>query len=212
MRRRLTITGAVVLAVMLVSCTKIKEFSVVPNGYVCRGQQVDISWKTSGSTELRAEPDVPGLEEGSVPQRGHRQVTIDRDTTIIISAENHFGYPLMNRQELTVLEASEPKEIGEIIECGSDDDIVVRTELTLDSRVTLSSVSLAESTERPVWIEHRGKRALVSPDNPATTAFSGIPATGEWILRSPLAEGESCPSRSLPRDLTVIATMQCSTQ
>ena len=64
--------------------------------------------------------------------------------------------------------------------------------------------------ERAIAIEHNGRRATVSPDDPTTDAFTGTSVAGDWILRSELSDGQACPGADLPRDLSIVAEMRCS--
>jgi hypothetical protein len=206
--------AALLLPLVLTSCAKIHHYEARPL-LVCPSQPVNLRWRVSGSAMLSAEPFM--LDLGSVRDKGEKTVRIERSTTFILKVRSWFGRPVLNRQEVTVVDSGETQTIGETTSCGRGEVIaeIERDESELGALLRVSTVTLLDGLEREVVVEHDGKAVTLRPDVPTSEVLRGTAPGGRWTLRSRLRDGELCgevSDMSPPEILAIDVQLECVPQ
>jgi hypothetical protein len=73
--------------------------------------------------------------------------------------------------------------------------------------VKVAAVTSHSGDSRIYDVRHAGRRATVAPET-LTTVFAGTPIAGDWILSTPLIDGQSCAT--IPRNLVIDVITQCA--
>jgi hypothetical protein len=72
--------------------------------------------------------------------------------------------------------------------------------------VKVATVTAHPGDGRIYDVEHAGLRARVAPGSLATE-FAGTPIAGDWVLTTPLSNGQTCAT--IPHNLVVDVITQC---
>ena len=190
------------------SCaTKIHSFTVTPHE-ICVGTPVKVDWSVKGGrARVTTNP--------AINPQTDRMYLPSTTTQFIITVKPWIGKPKSKETAATVYTgtASQPEtsEMGFRTRCegnsllGSFD----RQLTEWDPRLT---VGLVESGEgRDVTVNHQGKQATLTAQQPSTNAFDGTKLGGSWSVTVPLLPSERCDGTGskLPNLIILTAHARC---
>ncbi len=194
------------LAIAPIACAKIERFEALPR-YACAGEAVTLSWKIKGDAELSIDPDTP-VEKAA----GNRVIHPTANTRITLVANRFFHSSKPSIQEITVKQADSKLVTAAVGDEGTCADNVLRMPVKVSQfsdNVLVARVSAAADDGHTYAVEHEGHAGTVSPQA-QSDAFAGTHINGDWVLAATLLPGEQCGTPTLPRNLVVQVTTQCS--
>lgn len=197
---------AVIGIVIVTGCAKIESFEALPR-YACVGEEVALTWKIKGDAVLTV---VPKTEV--TKQDGKRVIHPQANTRVTLVAERFFDSSKPAVQEITVSQAESKLVTAPVSDQGTCVGGVLRVPVTVSQfsdAVRVARVSSAADDRHSYAVEHEGRSGTVTPEAPSD-AFAGTRIRGEWVLAATLLAGEQCQSQTLPRNLVVQVTTQCS--
>lgn len=196
---------AALLLSCVLSCASIQSFDARPRN-ACEGDAVIVSWQATGRVSLRSLPDLPDTVE--VPEAGSRSFAVTAPTRFELEARGAFG-DASAEAEIDV--APQRHTFGEIASCASEGGSL-RAVMQLDTQLSpaFRIASVDNVLSREIGVEKDGRTAHLAP-GAQSAALSGLPVLGEWILTSPLSDGETCDAtlRSIRQRLRVQIHLVC---
>lgn len=196
--------AAWLLVLLLAACAHIDHFGAEPRN-ACAGDEIRVRWDAAGSVELAAKPPLPGT--GSLPSHGEASFRVEEDTRFVLRAHRLLRDA---RAEADVEVAPAEQGFGEVARCSQDQG--VRAEFALATQLSegFRVGAVRNVLERTVEVEKGGRRVVLSPGE-KSAALQGEPVVGTWLLRSPLAPGETCDAalRSVRQRLQVAIGLAC---
>ena len=198
MRTPFHILVLIFLAVVLASgCggPKIKSFTAEPL-ISCGHETVRLEWEVKGEPHLEVRFD-PARE---TPSTGNlANVPADTLTFRLVAELRGKEAP----REIAVLQIPEQFERDVVFPTDLDSDgEIFASGIIEDKWDNFQIVSLLSASDRIIVVEHAGVRDTLSSDGIPSTLHSGLPLTGEWMLRT----DKSIP---LPDRLRVRAEIRC---
>jgi hypothetical protein len=184
------------------STPNIHAFAASPRRMCPSTKEVVLTWAVDGSATLSSSPGVPGL--GAVPAIGRRSIPPMKGT-ITLTASKFFRGSVQAQQVLSFVEDGETTSMApdtQDVTCDGAHRQVIAA-LAFEGQEYDGAVAvkrLSNPGSREILVAHRGRSWTVAPgagvevvprphDNLPDPA---VGATGTWILRAPLLEGERC--------------------
>jgi hypothetical protein len=194
--------GALVFALIgLSGCAEIRTFTVTPHD-ICPGTSVKTDWDISGKPKLTTTPPLaPQSERVYVP-------TSDTDFTLTAKALLNKKTAPPNTVTLYTGTPSAPKEMPQplVFRTTCVDGVVIAAETLLaedwDPKLAVATITSGE--DRDITIEHDGKQATFTAQNPTSSGLTGTKMVGMWRITVPLKPGESCSGSNPPTELNKI--------
>jgi hypothetical protein len=201
-RSKLQIVLIVAIAGVPSCAPTIRRFTVLPHD-VCKGTPVVAEWDVSGGrATISTDPNLP-------PQSGRTYVPATT-TKFVLTVTPLVGKPVAKPNEVTVFTGTagqpEPDQISfEEITCqaGQVTGTANRPFTGWDQRLT---VGLVESgNDRSVSVNHEGRTAVLTTQEPTTRVFDGTKLGGTWTVSVPLIGTEKCDGTGTkPPDLVIV--------
>jgi hypothetical protein len=175
-----------VAAVLVSACAQIERFRADPRN-ACAGDRVTVQWSARWRPRLDAMPVLPGI--GRVPGTGAEEFEVEETTHFVLTARGLFGD---ETAEADVEVAPRELGFGEVAQCVEADG-VLRSEFAIVRQVSSAFLvdTVANVLPRPLAVE-KGEREVRLEANGESDGLRGQPATGTWVLTSPLDPGETC--------------------
>jgi hypothetical protein len=176
---------------------KINEFNVSPRR-VCAGDTVRMTFKTRGTPHLLAV----------------RHGTAVADTTSYVLVAEARGKQAYSPMDVVTFS---PRALPRL---AFDTDLLGRDSLiagdTLSAETWPDLLRLDEifaDSGRAVVVRHGGREGIVDPDEEGSADWRGLPVSGAWEVRAPLAAGETPgdPGHAPPRHLYLSFSLACGT-
>lgn len=206
-----------IAACLLTACNaQVKSFSAVPR-HICAGQRVELQWEVVGSASVTVTPPNTGLPDGPMASEGQATIVPSTTTQVALHVTRPLGSPTMSTQEIEVKTRSDKPEVltasmGDVkAQPGCNGGKVWATVHAehFATDVKVATVAAHAGDDRIYNVEHAGLHATVAPGAFAT-AFAGTAVAGEWVLRAPLAPGQTCAT--IAHNLVVDVFTQCATE
>ncbi len=211
---RTIIAGFAAAVCVLSACNaQVKAFSAVPR-HICVGEPVHLQWNVVGSASVTMTPPNTALPDGPVESEGQATIAPTSRTVVALHVTRTLGRPTTSIQEI---EVRTPTEKPEALTASMGDAqaqpgcsggkvwATVRAE-HFAADVKVATVTAHSGDGRIYDVQHAGRRATVAPAT-LTTVFAGTPIAGDWILSTPLIDGQTCAT--IPRNLVVDVITQC---
>jgi hypothetical protein len=201
---------ALVLGIALSACgPKITTFNAEPN-VICGGSRVHLSWDATSPGSITASSPTEGI--GDIDKHGELWVNPKATTRFHLEVSNIFGRDARD-VDVSVSQPAESKVLGQSVADASAACDVNGISVTVvapagfwDPKLRVAKVTSSDG--RPYHVEHDGRAGDVTP-SASSNAFDGAEVAGEWKLRTPLADGESC-GKKLPRSLMIGLAPTCA--
>jgi hypothetical protein len=183
-------------------CAAVRKFTVTPHE-ICPGTRVKTDWDVTGRPTVRTSPDLPPESDRTYAPTANTDFIISAKTLLKTATAPPNTVTLYTGTSGSPREMDQPltfrsKCIGNLVVAQQD----LRPQ-DWDSKITIESMTSNE--DREVTIEHDGKRATLTPQNPASAVFSGSRMVGSWRISLPLKSGETCTGDTPPGGLDQIA-------
>jgi hypothetical protein len=208
-------TGVAVLLLTAAfsSCCKprVTRFDATPP--ILCGQATVLRWEASGDVVMH-------LETEPTPPPSETCAAGGRETLALTLVATRHGEEDQRPIEVVQLHpaASEPIAFatktlaGNDVLAGGEKNLKlwVRNEANaapLANEVVVTSVVACGG--RGIEVAHDGKTASLSADGTPSNDLAGTPVGGNWELRSPLTPGELANPRSRPKELKILASIEC---
>ena len=196
-----SLLACVVLTVGLAGCANISQLTVAPTT-VCPGENVNVSWRTCGTTTLTQVPIRPGqsdecvdsLPVGASPVPVANSGTVERqasgDTVFYVEAKGWLGKPSHKCVRVFV---DKVLPLAGIPQCAGPRAIrVVVSRPAGSSWSGRTTVGVVQNlNDIPVSVRHGGRVATLAPRE-TSGAFSTMDPGGDWIIESDLQDGPDC--------------------
>ena len=207
---RLLVVAMLCITPWMSGCAQIKSFSVVPST-ICPGETVEINWKASDKVTLQASPPVAG--EGEGPAEGRRSVAPERSTRFTLKVPGVLKSD-QREWDVQVIPSQSARLLGGIARC--DDARFVTTSFMIEQKDTSArtrTVSIANHYQRPLVVSKDAIEVEIPP-NSATNRFKAVSLAGSWIIRTPVAQNETCDTalEAVRARLTITTQMSCGEQ
>ncbi|PTR16396.1 MULTISPECIES: hypothetical protein [unclassified Nitrosospira] len=204
---RLLVLAMLCITPWMTGCAQIKSFSVAPST-VCPGETVEINWTASDKVTLNASPPLAG--EGEGPAEGRRALAPERSTRFTLTVPGLLKGD-QREWDVHVIPRQSDRLLGGIARC--DDARFVTTSFTIEQTAMSSRARVAS-------IANRYDRALIVikddivveiPSHGATDRFKTVPLVGAWVIRTPVAQNETCDTAldAVSGRLTIKTVMSC---
>jgi len=202
------------VACVLSACNaQVKAFSAVPR-HICAGEPVQLQWNVAGAANVTVTPPSSGLPDGPVESEGPATITPTTRTLVALHVTRTLGSPTTSTQEI---EVTTPTEKPEALTASMGDAKALpgcssgKVWATVHVQHFAANVKVATVTAHPgdgriYDVQHAGLHATVAPDA-STTAFAGAPIEGDWVLTTPLSNGQTCAT--IPHNLVIDIITQC---
>jgi hypothetical protein len=204
----------IALTVPIAACDASVDQFTASAHYICSGQQVQLTWRVTGSGTMRSVPPLASLPDGPVADNGQATVAPATTTNVELHVTRFLGHPTSSTQELRVLSASPtPEPLGVSIadpSAGCSDGKVWATVHPQHFSGDLKVETVASHTGdgHTYDVRHAGLQGTLTPGSTATQ-FAGLPIMGDWVLVALLLPGETCGTPTVPRSLIVDVFTQC---
>jgi hypothetical protein len=197
---------------LLAGCASIQVFEVSPR-LACPGDTVHLTWAASGRVTL----DTPSQAGTEQPSAGTLDVTLQRPARFTLEAHRLFKDA---SAEADVEVAPPDKGFAEVARC----DPAARwleASFVLESQLssTIQVGRVRNVSERPLVVLREGHELTLAAACVGETSACGADsevlrghvARGRWVLRSPLADAETCEAalRSVRQYLQVELQLRC---
>jgi hypothetical protein len=187
---------------------KIHSFTLSKQ-FICPAEPLTLTWKTTGTTTLTAEPPVDGL--GKVSEAGSRDVTVQGSTVFTLKAARTGG-TATQKQEVALGEGRDQAIGGETQTCDASG---ISTTFTVaaedwDERLRVTAVD-GSLMGRPLTIVHAGKTVDLTPGVQGNSLLAGERISGEWTIRAPLVGNEQCgvQDSGIPASISLKVRVGC---
>ncbi len=203
-------SGVVALLLAVIGCApSIARFDAVPV-VLCDGAAL-VRWEAAGDIEmqLQTEPTAPAVEACTATGRETYALTL-------VAARN--GDEARRQIEVVQLHpgATEPvafatSEISgnDLIAKGEKNLALWRRDETGDLAKQVVITNLVACDHRAIEAVHDGKTASLAADGTPSRTLAGVPIGGYWTLRSPMTAAESADPHSRPKNLKILASVEC---
>lgn len=192
------------LAMSLSTCAHIENFRADPRN-ACRGDLVTVRWSARWHPGLEATPEVPGT--GAVSGTGERLFKLEETTRFVLTARGLF-----DEQTAEVDVEVAPPELGFGEKADCSEGAGLRTEFPLHTQLSTAFRvdTVANVLPRAISVT-KGQQEVKLKAHGESDALRGQPATGTWILTSPLDPGETCENalRSVRQRLRLRIRLVC---
>jgi len=186
------------------SCASIQHFSVSPRS-ACSSDTVLAVWSASGTVSLTSTPILAGT--GAQPSQGEKKFVVKEPTHFILTATRLFG---SKHSEADVNVAPHALGYGEIAMCSASEHQIT-AHLTLNNQISPSFMVAAvrNPLNRTLRVSKSGHTVDIEAHGEAL--LRNVPASGVWLLSSPLNPSETCNSamHSIRQRLEMQLVLMC---
>ncbi len=204
---------AAAVCVLSACSAQVKAFTAVPR-HICAGEPVQLQWNVVGSANVTVTPPSSGLPDGPVESEGHATITPKTTTLVALHVTRTLGSPTTSTQEIEVTTATEKPEVltasmGDAKAspgCSGGKVWATVHAQHFAANMNVATMSAHPGDRRIYEVQHAGLHATVAPEA-STAAFAGVPIEGDWVLTTPLSNGQTCAT--VPRNLVIDVITQC---
>jgi hypothetical protein len=213
--------GSISLALLVGGCSPtITAFDATPR-HVCPNDEVELSWDFGGTGTLTSSAPLVGLPKGEVsPSSGSVKLRPTEATHITLHVTRPLRKPANAEIDIDMEAGSEVSaSIGDP-SATCDNGVVTSTaHMNNFGGLNIVVVGIAPGNTRAAFDIKRvdptspsaaPKLAHITTSQPSA-AFAGMPINGDWVISSPLLQGETCDKAKpvLPSNLIVRAYANC---
>jgi hypothetical protein len=215
MRRLMRAAALVGFGTGLFACSgaRVDQFDASLH-HICPGQQVEVTWRLTGSATIDAVPPVDHITPGPVNDEGHVSVFPLQTTNIKLHVTRFLGGSTSSTQKIIVqADAGEPTPIGASLSDPTADctngklSVTAKTKAFADT-VKVASVAAFPGERHTYVLTHAAVEDTLAP-GAISTKFNGLPVGGDWQITTQLLAGEACKPPKLPANLAIDVVMQC---
>lgn len=205
------IWGPVALVLSIGCAPQIHEFRASPR-QACPQTRVKLSWDVVGNARISSD-NPAAWQGGDVAEHGEHEVD-PTSTTYKLVVSRLWRKAIDAAQQVQAVPSSSERKLGgDATGCAGDtawvDFKIEDVEFDPAGRV----VTLRQSLDRPLVVEHAGRQVTVEPGTPLdlSTAGGSFSLAGAWKISAKLGTGEVCgtPSARPVAKLGVRADLRC---